>query len=124
MELIGFLCRYYADESVSCEVFHYCHDNQKHSWVCPEGFLFHQVHLICMPPSGDNICQQSSKYHVVNDFLYKPLNLEEHESRPNVSLRYSERYYPEEVYSDDRQEQEDEYSRRSEYQRQPVSYLR
>lgn len=72
-----------------------------------------------MPPSGDNICQQSSKYHVVNDFLYKALNVEEHETRPNVSLRYSERYYPEEVYSDDRQEQDEEYSQRYENRRSP-----
>lgn len=57
-----------------------------------------------MPPSGENICQQSSKYHVVNDYLYKPVNLAEHESKPNITLRYSERYYPENFYQDDRQE--------------------
>lgn len=57
-----------------------------------------------MPPSGENICQQSSKYHVVNDYLYKPVNLAEHESKPNITLRYSERYYPESFYQDDRQE--------------------
>ncbi len=85
-------------------MFHYCQENQKHSWICPEGFSFHQVHLICMPPSGENICQQSSKYHVVNDYLYKPLNLAEHESKPNITLRYSERYYPESFYQDDRQD--------------------
>lgn len=79
---------YYADESLSCEVFHYCQENQKHSWICPEGFTFHQVHLICMPPSSDNICEQSSKYHFVNDYLYKPINMEEHMSKPNVTLRY------------------------------------
>lgn len=113
--------RYYADESVNCEVFHYCQENQKHSWVCPEGFVFHQVHLICMPPSGDNICEQSSKYHIVNDFLYKAINVEEHETKPNVSLRYSERYYPENIYHDERQEQdEDDYQIRNEYRRQPV----
>ncbi|XP_018564544.1 uncharacterized protein LOC108905946 [Anoplophora glabripennis] len=86
---------YYADEGLSCEVFHYCQDNAKHSWICPEGFTFHQVHLICMPPGGDNICEKSSDYHFVNDFLYKPVNLEEHQQKPNVSLRYSDRYYPE-----------------------------
>ncbi|XP_023312375.1 uncharacterized protein LOC111692554, partial [Anoplophora glabripennis] len=53
------------------------------------------VHLICMPPGGDNICEKSSDYHFVNDFLYKPVNLEEHQQKPNVSLRYSDRYYPE-----------------------------
>lgn len=62
-----------------------------------------------MPPSGDNICQQSSKYHIVNDFLYKPINVEEHQTKPNVTLRYSERYYPEDIYHDERQEEE-EYS--------------
>lgn len=93
---------YYADESVGCEVFHYCQDSAKHSWVCPEGFTFHQVHLICMPPSAENICDQSSKYHVVNEYLYKPLNMEEHQRKPNITLRYSERYYPGEIYYDDR----------------------
>lgn len=119
---------YYADESVNCEVFHYCQENQKHSWVCPEGFQFHQVHLICMPPSNDNACQQSSKYHIVNEFLYKPINVEEHQTRPNVTLRYSERYYPEDIYKDERQNEEDEeeedhhaYRAREYRQRHPVT---
>lgn len=34
---------YYADEGLHCEVFHYCQDSARHSWICPEGFLFHQV---------------------------------------------------------------------------------
>lgn len=123
------ICSYFADESVNCEVFHYCQENQKHSWVCPEGFQFHQVHLICMPPSNDNSCQQSSKYHIVNDFLYKPINLEEHQTRPNVTLRYSERYYPEDIYRDERQEADDEdddesYRAREYRQRQPVIFHR
>ncbi|XP_014243697.1 uncharacterized protein LOC106663390 isoform X2 [Cimex lectularius] len=92
---------YYADEGLQCEVFHYCQDNARHSWICPEGFLFHQVHLICMPPSHDNICTQSSQYHFVNDFLYKPLNAEEALTKPNVTIRYSDRYYPENFYEDD-----------------------
>jgi hypothetical protein len=94
---------YYSDEGLGCEIFHYCQENQKHSWICPEGFTFHQIHLICMPPSNDNICEQSSKYTFVNDYLYKPINMEEHQSRPNISLRYSERYYPENFYLDERQ---------------------
>jgi len=53
-----------------------------------------QVHLICMPPSGENICKQSTQYHFVNDFLYRPVNTEEANSRPNVTLRYGDRYYP------------------------------
>lgn len=115
-------CSYYADESLNCEVFHYCQDNQRHSWICPEGFTFHQIHLICMPPSHDNICQQSSKYHIVNDYLYKPINLQEHQSKPNVTLRYSERYYPENYYENDRYEDEEEAPRqRVNHQRQPVS---
>lgn len=28
---------YYADDTVNCQVFHYCQDNTKHSWICPEG---------------------------------------------------------------------------------------
>ncbi|XP_038218890.1 uncharacterized protein LOC119837083 [Zerene cesonia] len=99
---------YYADEDLNCEVFHYCQDNVKHSWICPDGFTFHQVHLICMPPTHDNICQKSSKYHFVNEYLYKPINEEEVQRKPNAPLKYSERYYPSEVYTDDRYEREDE----------------
>ncbi|XP_047515216.1 uncharacterized protein LOC125056228 [Pieris napi] len=99
---------YYADEELNCEVFHYCQDNVKHSWICPDGFTFHQVHLICMPPNHDNICQRSSKYHFVNEYLYKPINEEEVQRKPNSPLRYSERYYPSEVYNDDRYEREDD----------------
>lgn len=57
-----------------------------------------QVHLICMPPSSDNICQQSSQFHFVNDFLYRPINAEEAQTRPNVTIRYADRYYPENYY--------------------------
>ncbi|EAA04515.3 AGAP007613-PA [Anopheles gambiae str. PEST] len=110
---------YYADESLGCEVFHYCQENQKHSWICPEGFTFHQVHLICMPPSGDNICEQSSKYHFVNDYLYKPINMEEHMTKPNVTLRYSERYYPENFYVDERHYDEERVLRQHEERHQP-----
>ncbi|XP_076293463.1 uncharacterized protein LOC143215306 isoform X2 [Lasioglossum baleicum] len=92
---------YYADEDLNCEVFHYCQDNAKHSWICPEGFTFHQVHLICMPPSGDISCKKSSQYHFVNEYLYKPLNQQEAETKPNVTLRYSERYFPADIHSDD-----------------------
>ncbi|EDS31674.1 conserved hypothetical protein [Culex quinquefasciatus] len=111
---------YYADESLGCEVFHYCQENQKHSWICPEGFTFHQVHLICMPPSSDNICDQSSKYHFVNDYLYKPINMEEHMSKPNVTLRYSERYYPENFYVDERNYDYERQQRVHEDRRTPV----
>lgn len=90
---------YYADEELRCEVFHYCQENSKHSWICPEGFTFHQVHLICMPPGGDNNCETSSDFHFVNDYLYKPLNLEEHQQKPNITLRYSDRYFPDQYRS-------------------------
>ncbi|XP_015119547.1 uncharacterized protein LOC107042836 [Diachasma alloeum] len=115
---------YYADEDLNCEVFHYCHDNAKHSWICPEGFTFHQVHLICMPPSGDINCKKSSKYHFVNEYLYKPLNQEEAETKPNVTLRYSERYYPGDIFTDERESEE--YEPSSNLQKRPShqqSYL-
>ncbi|XP_054162677.1 uncharacterized protein LOC128960582 [Oppia nitens] len=81
---------YYADESVGCQVFHYCVGGAKHSWMCPENTVFHQIHLNCVPAAQD-ICTQSSKYHVVNDYLYKPLE----QRGPNNTLRYHQRYYPE-----------------------------
>lgn len=74
-----------------------------------------------MPPSSDNICEQSSKYTFVNDYLYKPINMEEHQQRPNISLRYSERYYPESFYLDERQEyNEDQERHQAQRQRQPI----
>jgi len=56
-----------------------------------------------MPPSGDISCKKSSQYHFVNEYLYKPLNLQEAETKPNVTLRYSERYYPSDIYADERE---------------------
>ncbi|KAK0162216.1 hypothetical protein PV327_008569 [Microctonus hyperodae] len=102
-DCVGKQTGYYADEELNCEVFHYCQDNAKHSWICPEGFTFHQVHLICMPPSGDIMCKKSSQYHFVNEYLYKPLNQQEAESKPNVTLRYSERYFPGDIFTDERE---------------------
>ncbi|XP_076347945.1 uncharacterized protein LOC143245470 [Tachypleus tridentatus] len=81
---------YYADDSVNCRIFHYCVGGAKHSWMCPGGTVFHQVHLNCVP-SNQDICSQSEKYHVVNDYLYKTLE----EKGPNNTLRYYKRYYPE-----------------------------
>lgn len=75
-----------------------------------------QVHLICMPPGGDNICEKSSQFHFVNEYLYKPLNLEEHQAKPNISIRYSDRYYPENYY-ENYEDEEDEPPRP---QKQPV----
>ncbi|KAG8238188.1 hypothetical protein J437_LFUL014064 [Ladona fulva] len=97
---------YYADEELDCEIFHYCQAGAKHSWICPEGFTFHQVHLICMPPGGDNICKKSSQFHFVNEYLYRPINAEEAQTKPNVTLRYADRYYPE-TYNQRNDEEED-----------------
>ncbi|EFX69633.1 hypothetical protein DAPPUDRAFT_328924 [Daphnia pulex] len=81
---------YYADEAVECEIFHYCQDRTRHSWLCPAGASFHQVHLICMPVAKDNICKKSSQFHFVNDYLYQPMQDED----GNNSTLYADRYYP------------------------------
>ncbi|CAI6347453.1 unnamed protein product [Macrosiphum euphorbiae] len=114
---------YYADDGLDCEVFHYCQDSARHSWICPEGFVFHQVHLICMPPSSENICKQSTQYHFVNDFLYRPVNTEEANSRPNVTLRYGDRYYPGSSFEADEEydrEEEAPSQRPQQFRQQPV----
>lgn len=81
---------YYADNSVNCQVFHYCVGGAKHSWMCPEGTVFHQVHLNCVPASQD-ICNTAEKFFFVNDYLHKEL-----ETRgPNNTVQYAQRYYPE-----------------------------
>jgi hypothetical protein len=82
---------YYADEAVECQIFHYCQDRTRHSWLCPEGATFHQVHLICMPATKENICQKSSEFHFVNEYLYKPI---EDEYGNNNTFLYADRYYP------------------------------
>lgn len=87
---------YYADSSVNCQVFHYCVGGAKHSWMCPEGTVFHQVHLNCVPAAQD-ICSQSEKYHIVNDYLHKPI---EQAYGSNQTVRYHQRYYPEEFLGD------------------------
>lgn len=61
-----------------------------------------------MPPGADNICEKSSQFHFVNEYLYKPVNLEEHQNKPNVSLRYSERYYPNSQYNGNEDYDEEE----------------
>lgn len=86
---------YYADDGLRCEVFHYCNEGVRHSWMCPAGTLFHQIHLICMAEGGDNICKQSTKFHFVNDYLYKPLQESTQES--NGTIRYANRYFPNEA---------------------------
>lgn len=80
--------------------------------------MYLQVHLICMPPGKDNICSQSSQYHFVNEYLYKPVNLEEHQHKPNVTLRYSERYFPDRYYQHEYSQDEEERN-----PNQPVSIL-
>lgn len=80
---------YYSDNSVNCQVFHYCVAGAKHSWMCPEGTVFHQVHLNCVPASQD-ICNTAEKFFFVNDYLHKEL-----EARgPNNTVQYAQRYYP------------------------------
>lgn len=80
---------YYADNSVNCQVFHYCVAGAKHSWMCPEGTVFHQVHLNCVPASQD-ICNTAEKFFFVNDYLHKELDAR----GPNNTVLYAQRYYP------------------------------
>ncbi len=52
-----------------------------------------KVHLLCMPVGRDNICEKSSQYHFVNDYLYKTVDNEDGSS--SDSGIYADRYYPE-----------------------------
>nr|CAD7586166.1 unnamed protein product [Timema genevievae] len=38
---------YYADLDTDCQVFHICADGRKISFLCPNGTIFRQSHLIC-----------------------------------------------------------------------------
>lgn len=84
-----------------------------------EETVFHQVHLNCVPAAQD-ICSQSEKFFVVNEYLHKVciclslpfflcsshlaiaiLILQEIDQRgPNNTVRYHQRYYPEEFLGD------------------------
>ena len=44
-----------------------------------------------MPRTEDNICEKSSEFHFVNDFLYKEVSLDPE----GHNKTYAERYYPE-----------------------------
>ncbi|XP_054706394.1 ATP-dependent helicase brm-like [Uloborus diversus] len=81
---------YYADSDVGCQAFHYCVSGQKHSMMCPEGTVFHQVHLNCVPADQD-ICSKANQFYFVNDYLNKQLD----QRGPNNTIQYAQRYYPE-----------------------------
>lgn len=81
-------------------------------------YNFFKVHLICMPPSSDNICKQSSQFHFVNEYLYRPINAEEAQTKPNVTLRYADRYYPENFYEEGEEHQGPPASQRAKQQHQ------
>lgn len=49
---------YYADDTVNCQVFHYCQDNTKHSWICPEG--------MCMPLMLQTLEKLKKKFHDID----------------------------------------------------------
>lgn len=102
--------------------------NESRGWiiytrVLIEAIKIFQVHLICMPPNGDITCKKSSQYHFVNEYLYKPLNLDEAESKPNVTLRYSERYFPSDIYTDERESNEYHRVSHAAPARRPVSFI-
>lgn len=61
----------------------------------PQETVFHQVHLNCVPAAQD-ICKQSEKYFVVNDYLHREID----QRGPNNTIRYHQRYYPEEFLGD------------------------
>lgn len=46
-----------------------------------------------MPVGRDNICEKSSQFHFVNDYLYKTVDNEDGSS--SDSGIYADRYYPE-----------------------------
>ena len=109
---------YYADDSVNCEVFHYCAAGVKHSWICPNGNIFHQINLICQPQSADNICQRSNEFTFVNDYLYQQISNDTHKPQ------YADRYYPDAAAAGDqlldRPAPQPSYQQREPEQQQPT----
>jgi len=49
----GFLCDgringgYYADPQAECQVFHVCSNNERYSFLCPNGTIFSQMYFVC-----------------------------------------------------------------------------
>lgn len=80
---------YYADQEAFCQVFHIClDDGRNHSFLCPNGTLFNQEHLVCdwwynvncslassyfdtniifAPPTTESVTMEESNMTVTND---------------------------------------------------------
>ncbi|CAG9815313.1 unnamed protein product [Phaedon cochleariae] len=39
---------YYSDVETRCQVFHICANNKTYDFLCPNGTVFHQEHLVCV----------------------------------------------------------------------------
>ncbi|KAG7155089.1 U-scoloptoxin(01)-Cw1a-like 23 [Homarus americanus] len=68
---------YYADEANNCAIYHVCLpyiDNNivvtRHfSFMCGEGTVFDQEHLVCATPENASPCSQSSSFRRSNEYF-------------------------------------------------------
>jgi len=67
----GHLPGIYADPDTACQVYHMCLEgNSVHSFLCPNGTLFHQEYFIC--DLWFNVdCSRATKFYSLNENIYK-----------------------------------------------------
>ncbi|XP_042209522.1 U-scoloptoxin(01)-Er1a-like [Homarus americanus] len=61
----------YADPDAACQVYHMClHDGHVHSFLCPNGTVFHQEYFIC--DLWFNVdCNKAVDFYFLNEYIYK-----------------------------------------------------
>ncbi|CAL4090813.1 unnamed protein product [Meganyctiphanes norvegica] len=67
----GHLPGIYADPDSACQVYHMClAGGSVHSFLCPNGTLFHQEYFIC--DLWFNVdCSRATKFYSLNENIYK-----------------------------------------------------
>ncbi|XP_076069336.1 uncharacterized protein LOC143041396 [Oratosquilla oratoria] len=61
----------YADQEAACQLYHMClHGGHKHSFLCPNGTVFHQAYFIC--DLWFNVdCARATEFYILNEDIYK-----------------------------------------------------
>ncbi|XP_018577511.1 collagen alpha-1(III) chain-like, partial [Anoplophora glabripennis] len=60
---------YYADVETRCQIFHICANNKTYDFLCPNGTIFHQEHLVCVWWNQFD-CDAAPSLYRVNENIY------------------------------------------------------
>ncbi|GAB6027823.1 hypothetical protein CHUAL_002052 [Chamberlinius hualienensis] len=86
---------YYADVDYKCQVWHFCNDGRRQSFLCPNGTIYSQEKFVC--EWWFNVdCSSSSSHFGRNEDLYKvPVKVEAPEAQPQPQYAYEQ---PQQAY--------------------------